>query len=55
MILVDGVAASDVGAAEHLWLEALGHEALGNLTPDKVHDESLRPQEGVVEQQDEAA
>ena len=31
------------------------HEALGNLTPDKVYDESLRPQEGVVAQQDEAA
>ncbi len=31
------------------------HEALGNLTPDKVYHESSRPQEGLLEHQDEAA
>ena len=31
------------------------HQALGNLTPDKVYHESPRPQKGVLDQQDEAA
>jgi len=31
------------------------HQALGNLTPDKVYQQSPRPQEGVLDHQDAAA